>query len=91
MLKQRNRGVATRSWDPSRIEKKGDLDRDTPLGPWRAASMIGSSQKDGTVTSPTAQIIFAYMYVTHTTTVAVYGMVCRLDTTCELAQRLARS
>ena len=34
-------------------------------------AMVGSSEKDGTATSPDAQIIFADMYVTRTLAAAV--------------------
>ena len=39
--------------------------------PSPALVMVGSSQKDGTATSPDAQIIFADMYVTRTLAAAV--------------------
>ena len=53
--------------------------------------MVGSNQKGGTAGSPDAEIIFAYMCVTHPLTTAVQTTTQIAVTACELARKLGQS
>ena len=70
------------------LPKKGRMLIESPPSPRLAAVMVGSGQKGGTPTSPTAQMIFAHLYVTHPPTVAVWSAARDATAACEFYAKL---
>ena len=73
------------------LPKKGTLLDSDPPSPRQALVTVGSIQKDGTPTSPSVRIIFAYTFMTHPPTLAMESTPQCTPAACELTHKLALS